>query len=73
MIRLIRGVALWFIGEGDCPACDSALSANEGGFYTCPSCSAVVDYERGGWAYRGESKLRRLPGISGMAYDRRAS
>lgn len=66
MIRILA----WFFGEGDCPVCGDALTAHEAGYHLCTTCDVVVDYTKGGWRYHGESKLRRLPGVIGLRFDR---
>lgn len=63
---MIRILAILF-GEGQCPACEGDLHQHEAGYHVC-ECGVVVDYARGAWRYAGESKLRQLPGLGGMAF-----
>ena len=69
---MIRSALAWFFGESDCPVatCDGALQSMEAGYHRCTACAAVVDYERGGWSFSGSPTFHRLPGLSGMPYDR---
>lgn len=72
-MNVMRKLIAWFAGEGWCPSCESELMEDEAGYHHCKSetCSVVVDYRKGGWRYGGESELRRLPGVAGMAFGKR--
>lgn len=67
-MNLMLTVLAWFLGEGNCPSCDSKLYEHEGGYHFCKQCDSTVDFNRGCWSLPG-GQLRRLPGIFGMAWD----
>lgn len=63
----MKAFLAWLMGEG-CPVCGRRLTQTEAGYHVC-KCGVAVDFQRGGWRYEGEHKLRRLPGMAGISHD----